>query len=735
MEAEVAYQEAIAINRSIAAKHDDVPAYQKNLARYYYDLGHLFRTAGRAKEAEAAYMEAIAIFKPQAEKHPEVVENQADLAHCYSNLANVYGDTGRVKEEETTCKKALAIDKLLAETHPEVPDYQVGLGISYRNLGSVFAETGRAKEGEVAYKEAITIFTPQVERHPEVPEYQVNLGISYRNLGLLYRHKGQLKEAESAYTEALVIYRNVVKMLPEAPKVHDDLAMCLNSLGILYHNKGQIKESEAAYAEALSIYKNLVERHPDVPEYQRSLASFYNYLIRTYCATGRAKEGEATAQSALFIFQSMEKRHPNILEYRERLALIYYDLACSHARALAENNGHAGRDADEATTSAKTLTENTFGCLQQACVLGYFDNPKLFEAMKVDSDLDGVRDRPEYKKLLEKIVARTKPDTAPVDKSKAQGHQAEWAKHLGMPVQITNSIGMKLALIPPGEFEMGSPKELIAEELKAHIGQQWYTDHVPEEGPKHRVRITRPFYFGVFVVTQGEYQRVMGTNPSEFAVTGKEKDKVAGQNTKRFPVEHVSWGEAVEFCRKLSQMPEEKAAGRTYRLPSEAEWEYACRAENAGRWFFSAQPSPFPGDFDQLGDFGWLCDNSGMTMHAVGGRRPNAWGLYDMYGNVFEWCLDWYGPEYYSKSAVDDPAGPPTGSDRVVRGGAWNRTSWECRSSYRGRFGPLSRSNNVGFRVFLVLPERPTEQAKTSSTTDAARPSGVATADKTSSVI
>ena len=141
------------------------------------------------------------------------------------------------------------------------------------------------------------------------------------------------------------------------------------------------------------------------------------------------------------------------------------------------------------------------------------------------------------KAVLEPLKVAAMPAIAPFDATTARKHQEAWAKHLGLPVEITNSIGMKLVLIPPGEFRMGSPKELIEEELKAHDNDQWYKDHLPGEGPQHRVRITRPFYLGMYVVTQQEYQRVMGTNPSEFSATGKSKDKVAGQDTKRFPVE------------------------------------------------------------------------------------------------------------------------------------------------------------------------------------------------------
>jgi serine/threonine-protein kinase len=326
------------------------------------------------------------------------------------------------------------------------------------------------------------------------------------------------------------------------------------------------------------------------------------------------------------------------------------------------------------------------------------------------------------------------PAVAPFDEKKAKEHQAAWAEHLGVPVEITNSIGMKLVLIPPGEFMMGSPKELIEEEWKSHGDDQWYKEHLPGEGPQHRVRITRPFYLGTYVVTQQEYQRVMGTNPNEFSATGKGKDKVAGQDTKRFPVENVSWGEAVEFCRKLSNLPEETATGRTYRLPSEAQWEYACRAGNAGRYSFSLGGKAISKEQDEngLSDYAWFYGNSGGMTHAVGGKRANAWGLYDVHGNVWEWCQDWYDKEYYANSLTDDPAGPSGGSGRVNRGGSWFDTARFCRSAFRHYYGPGSRIFNLGLRACLVLPDKAAERAELSSTTVAAHPSVSSPAKKPS---
>ena len=177
----------------------------------------------------------------------------------------------------------------------------------------------------------------------------------------------------------------------------------------------------------------------------------------------------------------------------------------------------------------------------------------------------------------------------------------------------TNSIGMKLVLIPAGEFLMGSPE-----------GEGYLVEH-----PQHRVRITKAFYLGTCEVTQEQYERVMGSNPSCFCKNGSGKDQVSGQDTGSFPVEMVSWEDAVEFCRRLSELPGEKSAGRVYRLPTEAEWEYACRAGSSGRYGFGDQERG-------LGEHGWFSDNSHGKTHPVGQKKPNAWGLYDVHGNVWE---------------------------------------------------------------------------------------------------
>jgi formylglycine-generating enzyme required for sulfatase activity len=264
---------------------------------------------------------------------------------------------------------------------------------------------------------------------------------------------------------------------------------------------------------------------------------------------------------------------------------------------------------------------------------------------------------------------------------------------------IANSIGMKLVLIPAGEFLMGSREGEVED----------------DEHPRHRVRISRPFYLGVTEVTQAQYEAVMGNNPSWFSSNGPGKDQVAGQSTENHAVETVSWLDAVAFCNKLSEKEglrpfyEIEAgtarvrdwSGPGYRLPTEAEWEYACRAGSQARYSF--------GDNEwSLGDHGWYNGNSGSQTHPVGQKRGNAFGLDDMHGNVWEWCWDGYAADYYKQSPGDDPTGPEAAAQRVIRGGSWRHAPQDARSARRGRdfVGPELRNDCLGFRLARVQSGR-----------------------------
>jgi len=237
--------------------------------------------------------------------------------------------------------------------------------------------------------------------------------------------------------------------------------------------------------------------------------------------------------------------------------------------------------------------------------------------------------------------------------------------------EITNSIGMKLVLIPRGSFRMGLSE---------------YLEVLARDESQHEVTISKDYYLGVTEVTQGQYEKVMGTNPSYF------KQKVNNEEDRSlYPVEQVSWADAVEFCKKLSELPEEKKAGRVYRLPTEAEWEYACGAGTRAVYNFWESQS--------LGDYAWFSENSHEKTQPVGQKKANAWGLHDMYGNVWEWCSDWYGK--YPKGTISDPTGPKEGSERVGRGGSWCDFSIICRRAPRYGLYPSIRDSSGGFRVAL----------------------------------
>jgi formylglycine-generating enzyme required for sulfatase activity len=234
---------------------------------------------------------------------------------------------------------------------------------------------------------------------------------------------------------------------------------------------------------------------------------------------------------------------------------------------------------------------------------------------------------------------------------------------------VVADLGMEMIYVEPGSFQMGSNSGDSAEE------------------PVHAVRIGRAFWMDKYEVTQSQYETITGRNPSSFKGLS-------------LPVEGVSWNDGVAFCRMLTER--ERKAGRlplgyVYRLPTEAEWEYAARGGSKGRGFEYAGS----GNLDEVA---WHSGNSGFKTHPVGGQKPNELGLYDMSGNVWEWCHDSYDAGYYAKSPSSDPTGASSGGLRVLRGGSWNYNPWLCRSSTRYGTSPGSTDYNIGFRVVASWP-------------------------------
>ena len=247
-------------------------------------------------------------------------------------------------------------------------------------------------------------------------------------------------------------------------------------------------------------------------------------------------------------------------------------------------------------------------------------------------------------------------------------YKTSWPE--GVPKELTidlgNGVKLEMVLIPAGEFEMGSPES----------DQSAY----PMEKPQHHVRITKSFYLGKCLVTQEQWEAVMGNNPSH----------VKGPKN---PVEWVSCEDCQQFLDRLNAKSG-PGVGK-FQFPTEAQWEYACRAGSTTRYCFGDEESG-------LGEYAWYRTNSDDHVHPVGEKKPNAWGLYDIHGNVWEWCQDWYDAGYYTNSPADDPGGPATGSDRVVRGGLWRRPARSCRSANRGHADGLGHGIEMGLRACLV---------------------------------
>jgi formylglycine-generating enzyme required for sulfatase activity len=241
-------------------------------------------------------------------------------------------------------------------------------------------------------------------------------------------------------------------------------------------------------------------------------------------------------------------------------------------------------------------------------------------------------------------------------------------------IDLGNEVNMVVVFIPAGEFDMGSPME----ELKRD-----------DDESQHHIKLTKAFYMGKFEVTQIQYRVLMNDNPSKFG----------GDN---LPVENLSWYDAMRFLKKLSDK-----TGMKFRLPTEAEWEYACRAGTKTAFNTGTTLDSDVANYDAEkpyadGIIGKYLDRTTV----VGSYPPNAFGLYDMHGNVWEWCSDIYDEDYYKKTPLSDPKGPQEGKPKVIRGGAWNEYAYKCRSADRNHRWPKTNESIVGFRVVMDI-EKP----------------------------
>jgi formylglycine-generating enzyme required for sulfatase activity/serine/threonine protein kinase len=296
---------------------------------------------------------------------------------------------------------------------------------------------------------------------------------------------------------------------------------------------------------------------------------------------------------------------------------------------------------------------------------------------------------------------------APFDQNQAANARQAWAQAQQVPAELKNSAGIDLVLIPAGQFAMGSPE--TADELLKVFPKQAQKSWMDGERPVHRVTIGRPFYLGKYETTLAQFRKFVEKTgyKTEFetgwkggtGLTAKGEHKQQ-QNfnwrdwgvvqTDDCPVVNVTHKDAAEFCKWLSTKE-----GRLYRLPTEAEWEYACRAGSTTRFYNGDDPQAL----SKIANFGKKSAKDGRYTFPVGQFAPNNFGLYDMSGNVSEWCADWWGVDYYAVASVTDPEGPEHGKDHVSRGGGWSNPAIFSRSAHRRHFGPGGGNCNIGFRV------------------------------------
>jgi len=296
--------------------------------------------------------------------------------------------------------------------------------------------------------------------------------------------------------------------------------------------------------------------------------------------------------------------------------------------------------------------------------------------------------RAEVERQVREAAARAAAERQNQAEAERRRKAEEERRRAERPRELRNSLGMEFVLIEPGTFEMGS--------RSGEAGRD-------DDETRHTVTLSQPFYLGKYEVTQEQWQAVMGDNPSEFSNCGR-----------NCPVESVSWEDTQEFIRELNR----REGGSMYRLPTEAEWEYAARAGRQTAIYTGGLTIRGRNNAPALDPIAWYGGNSGVSYaggydcsdwdekqyassrcgpHPVGGKRPDAWGLYDLLGNVWEWTADWYGE--YPRGVVTDPRGPRPGAYRVYRGGSWYDHARDCRAAYRSRNAPGDRGDDLGFRL------------------------------------
>ena len=527
------------------------------------------------------------------------------------------------------------------------------------------------------------------------------------------------------YPEIIKVLRILLKSAPQESLLSNmALAVTLREVGELHPSL-----TDEFAMDAISRLRTAVKLRPEliVPHMQIAECSF---MI----------EDPATVAKELETIQEMKQPQawPLIMAARNARSTRQFDKAVDLARqALAvdptSSTGNVelvaalslGRQDTESDKILKNIAATTLN--KDIAFQIFYDISRILIAS--DSDIDLSRNDRKASELAWTYFFKycltdhegspPKPAIAPFDAEHARVYQEEWAEYLKVPVEWENSIGVKFRLIPPGEFNMGSTREEIAEVRFLHPENKYWIDASNSEAPRHRVRLSHPFYLSKFELRQVDYLKLMPTNPSWFSSTGSGKLNVNGFSTDEFPVETVSWFDSAEFCRQLSNRENLSCIYSTneespivadakilehngYRLATEAEWEFACRAGTISKYHSGSTE-------EDAKAVAWYAGNSGKRSHAVGELAANAFGLYDMPGNVGEWCHDGFGTRsyyaYLGKTAVDPFFHPNEKKSalRKIRGGTWGQPSTWCRCALRSHMAKTGKSPSYGIRLLTTV--------------------------------
>ena len=531
---------------------------------------------------------------------------------------------------------------------------------------------GELDEAEAAYRSAQTFF--DLQAYADALKAYEDLQDTCFNLLVMELARARAREARS---NAAVAAEGAMRAGADTLAEHLwQSAAATSEAGELAFTSGQFEQAEESWRNAAAEYDN-AELHIEQAALAEEAKLAYDQMIGALSGPQLAAldhhGGQAWAEAQSSISSATADGDPG------QIAMCYQDAAES-LPAVVEAAIEAQFD-EHLTTSRSLYDSGQYGEALAAIALALELKPQDASA----------------RALQVEIVASIEPIVYtdwPFDAAEATRRQEETAATLGVAVTQELDLGggvmMKMVLLPAGEFMMGDT--VSAEQRAGELNTQ--ADRLLDEHPMHNVRISRPFYMGIYEVTQEQYEAVMGNNPSQF--TGP-----------TLPVEQVSWDDAVAFCRQASTV-----TGRTFRLPTEAEWEYACRAGTSTAFCWgddflqgicnieNDEGSDENSNVEPFRRMGLPVDQT----VPVGSFAPNVWGLHDMHGNVWEWCHDWYGEDYYADSEAVDPQGPRGGEVHVLRGGSWiNPPAWG-RSAKRNGYSLRSTYTGIrGFRVAVSL--------------------------------